>query len=160
MIKIIEGDLLKATEDVIAHQVNCQGVMGSGVALAIKNKWNIAYLEYMRLFREQDENNSTFFNFSVFLGKCQIVRVDNNKYIANLFGQNEYGYAGSKQYTNLNALKEALLTLKTTCKDHNKSIALPYKIGSDRGGADWNEVYKMIDEVFSDYEVTLYKLKR
>ena len=34
MIKVVNGSLLDATEDILCHQVNCQGVMGSGVALA------------------------------------------------------------------------------------------------------------------------------
>ena len=33
MLKVIDGDLLDAKEDIIGHQVNCQGVMGSGVEL-------------------------------------------------------------------------------------------------------------------------------
>lgn len=39
-MKIIhkDGNLLDAKTDVIAHQVNCQGVMGAGIALQIKNK--------------------------------------------------------------------------------------------------------------------------
>lgn len=33
MIKIINGDLFKATDrDIILHQVNCKGVMGGGIA--------------------------------------------------------------------------------------------------------------------------------
>ncbi|WP_411668007.1 hypothetical protein [Bacillus subtilis] len=39
MIKIIQGDLLEAKENIIAHQVNCKGVMGSGIALQIKKKY-------------------------------------------------------------------------------------------------------------------------
>lgn len=30
MIKIINGDILKANENIIGHQVNCMGVMGQG----------------------------------------------------------------------------------------------------------------------------------
>ncbi|MET3289633.1 UNVERIFIED_CONTAM: O-acetyl-ADP-ribose deacetylase (regulator of RNase III) [Brevibacillus sp. OAP136] len=32
---IKKGDLLQASEPIIGHQVNCQGVMGSGIAKAI-----------------------------------------------------------------------------------------------------------------------------
>ena len=32
MIKIVDGSLLDATEDILCHQVNCQGNMGAGVA--------------------------------------------------------------------------------------------------------------------------------
>ena len=36
MIKIIDGNLLDAKTDIIAHQVNCQGAFNSGVAKAIR----------------------------------------------------------------------------------------------------------------------------
>jgi len=38
MIKIINGNILDAKETFICHQVNCQGVMGAGLAKAIRNK--------------------------------------------------------------------------------------------------------------------------
>ena len=34
----IRGDLLESKADYICHQVDCMGVMGSGVALQVKNK--------------------------------------------------------------------------------------------------------------------------
>ena len=43
MIKIVEGNLLKAKERYICHQTNCKGMMNSGVALQIKNKYPKAY---------------------------------------------------------------------------------------------------------------------
>ena len=39
MIKIFEGDLLESGANFICHQVNCQGVMGSGVAKQIKEQF-------------------------------------------------------------------------------------------------------------------------
>lgn len=39
MVKLINGDLLEAKETYIAHQVNCYGAMGRGVALQIKNRY-------------------------------------------------------------------------------------------------------------------------
>lgn len=43
MIKIVNGDLLQSNLSLIAHQTNCLGVMGAGIAKAIKNKWSIVY---------------------------------------------------------------------------------------------------------------------
>ena len=40
---IVHGDLLKASEDIIGHQVNCKGVMGSGVDKLIKEKYPEAF---------------------------------------------------------------------------------------------------------------------
>jgi hypothetical protein len=39
------------------------------------------------------------------------------------------------------------------------SIAFPYKIGSDRGGASWDVIYAMICDVLGDRDVTIYKLE-
>lgn len=38
------------------------------------------------------------------------------------------------------------------------SVALPYKIGCGRGGADWEMVYKIIEEELKDYDVELWRL--
>ena len=43
MIEIVNGDLLQSNLPLIAHQTNCLGVMGAGIAKAIKNKWNSVY---------------------------------------------------------------------------------------------------------------------
>lgn len=46
MVKLINGDLLEAKETYIAHQVNCYGAMGRGVALQIKNRYPDVYRRY------------------------------------------------------------------------------------------------------------------
>lgn len=53
----------------------------------------------------------------------------------------------------------ALTYLKGFAQKNNLSIAMPYGIGCGIANGDWNKVYKIIEEVFSDYDVTLYKLK-
>ena len=45
MILLQKGDLLEAGESIV-HQVNCQNVMGSGVAKAIYTKWPEVKIEY------------------------------------------------------------------------------------------------------------------
>ncbi len=46
MIKIIDGNLFDTKAKIIAHQVNCRGVMGSGVALQIKERYPYVYEMY------------------------------------------------------------------------------------------------------------------
>ena len=46
MIKTVNGNILEATEDIICHQVNCQGVMGSGLAKQIRSKWPSVFADY------------------------------------------------------------------------------------------------------------------
>ena len=53
MIRYVNGDLLDVTSGIIVHGCNAQGVMGSGVAKAIKQKYPGAFRTY------QDAHQST-----------------------------------------------------------------------------------------------------
>lgn len=145
MIEHIKCDIFESGADVICHQVNCQGVMGSGIAKQVREKYPFVYEQYRKLCDMCSEERS------ILLGQTQITPTPINdkewKYIANLFAQESYGYDG-KCYTNYDALKECLLYVKRYCSD--KVIAIPYLMGCHRGGGDWNIVYKMIEEVFAD----------
>ena len=43
MIKHIKGDIFKSNADAILHQVNCQGVMGSGIAKQVKENFPVVF---------------------------------------------------------------------------------------------------------------------
>ena len=43
MIHYVKGNLLDSDCDYICHQVNCQGVMGSGIAKQIRERWPEVY---------------------------------------------------------------------------------------------------------------------
>lgn len=124
--------------------------MNSGVAKGIRSKYPTAYDDYMR-FTERKRTHEL-------LGTSIISNVGDGSYIAHLFGQLNYGYDG-KRYTSYDALYDSLVYLKEVSKEANKSVAIPFKLGSDRGGADWDIVYKMIEKIFSDYKKTIYKLE-
>ena len=148
-MKIIhkDGNLLDAKTDVIAHQVNCQGVMGAGIALQIKNKWPIVFKEYRKVI----ENIRSFFP----LGSCQLVEIENNKYVANLFGQNTYGKNNSR-YTSYDAIYEALSELHAKMITNNlTSVAFPHGMSSGLGGADWDIILVMIQSVFKNSNITI-----
>lgn len=46
MLKHIKGDIFESGAQVILHQVNCQGVMGSGVAKQVREKYPIVFEYY------------------------------------------------------------------------------------------------------------------
>ena len=50
MISVVEGNVVDAKEDIIAHQVwvNCKGVMGSGVAKELRNKYPSIFHSYKK----------------------------------------------------------------------------------------------------------------
>lgn len=103
MIKVVKGNLLEAEEKYIIHQVNAQGVMGSGVAKSIKAKWYQAFEDYKTLC---DRNKGLKLCTSELLGYAQFVKVDNDKTVINLFGQDRYGL--DKRNTNYIALWDVI----------------------------------------------------
>lgn len=82
---ILYGDLLQTPFEIIAHQVNCMGVMGSGVAKQIKDKFPWAYTDYKAAL-EQNGANYMF-------GKSQIIS-QNHHTIFNVFAQYKFGANG------------------------------------------------------------------
>lgn len=145
------GNLLDAQTDVIAHQVNCQGVMGSGVAKQIREKWPNVYKAYRAECDPFTDLNKPL------LGNCQLVQVNDNQHVANLFGQKYYGRDG-RRYTSYDAIYDALTNLAVQMMDNGmKSLAIPYKMSSDRGGADWDVILTMIKSplVFGNTEITI-----
>lgn len=152
MIKIIDGDILESKADIIAHQVNCQGVMSSGVAKAIRNKYPFVFNKYKEYIQKNTPEGS--------FGTSQLIPIKNmQKYIANLFGQFNYGYDGDC-YTNIEKLHSAMISLNEFAEKHNCSICFPYKIGCVRGGADWDIVYRMICDIFKNVYVEIRRLDR
>lgn len=151
MIKHINGSIILAEEDIIAHQTNAQGVMGSGLAKQIRDSFPEAYAQYKRLADSYSDKSNL-------LGRSQLVEVREGKYVANLFGQLNYGRS-ARQYTQYDALEQALITLKNKAQRAGLSVALPYLLGCGLANGDWKVVEKMIDDIFADYEVTIYKFQ-
>ena len=148
MIIIKQGSLLDSKEDIIGHQTNCQGYMGRGIALEIRNKYPNVYNEYRKYVNNNKGN---------LLGTIQLLRANENKIVCNLFGQDNISKV--KKMTNEKALENCLYSLKIYAQQVNMSIALPKGMGCVNGGGNWEDVYKIIDKVFSNYIVYLYDYK-
>ena len=37
------------------------------------------------------------------------------------------------------------------------SVTIPYKIGCNLGGGNWDEMTKILEKIFNDYPITIYK---
>ena len=144
MIKHIKCDIFESGADVILHQVNCQGVMGSGVAKQVKEKYPNIYESY-QLMCDRNTNRANL------LGLAQCVPIEHGKFIVNLFAQENFGYDGTC-YTDYDALKMCLIGVRDYPMFDDKTIAIPYLMGCHRGGGDWNIVYKMIEDIFANSE--------
>lgn len=151
MVKVVKGNLLDSKEHIIAHQVNCQKKMGAGVAKAIREKFPAVFEKYCQTHPQ--------------LGMVDFIYADPDKgrqFIANMYAQDNFGYDG-KQYTNYDAFRQCCKCIVKECRlsahiGKTLTVAMPYKIGSDRGGADWDKIMDILLEEFTDVDLTLYKL--
>lgn len=145
MIKHIKCNIFESGADVICHQVNCQGVMGSGIARQVREKFPNVYNNYVKNCNYFHEDTSKL------LGCIQVDSINEKQKIVNLYAQNTFGYDG-KRYTDYSALKNCLCGVCNHFIDSNYTIAFPYLMSCDRGGGSWDIVYEMIEEIFKDYD--------
>ena len=142
-------DIFESGADFICHQVNCQGVMGSGIAKQIKDRYPEVYKAYKKTCNSEDPKN--------LLGRVEMLLTSeypDSFGVINIYGQLNYGYDG-KCYTDYNALQKAFSEINKYAaaiprSKEEKTFAFPYKFGCARGGGDWNTVYNMIKETFTD----------
>lgn len=134
-------DILEAKENIIVQQVNCCKVMGAGLALAIRNKYPKVYTEY----RNRDGK----------LGNVLLVKVEDNKWVANIYGQQTYGRNKNVVYTDYNAVETALNKVNKFATENNLSIAVPYKMGCGLANGNWNKIQEILNKTLTNY--TIYK---
>jgi O-acetyl-ADP-ribose deacetylase (regulator of RNase III) len=164
MIEIIKGDITLSKADIICHQVNCQGAMNSGVAKAIRQKWPKVYTEYAAAAEDIDIGfGDKNLSWEHMLGHIQVVYLGeengHSKGVINMFAQAGYGYDG-RRYTSYDAFWSCLGEIKKYINPE-KTIAFPARIGCVRGGANWNVIFTMIEEVLgADYNVEIWDFDR
>lgn len=151
MVKYVKGDLLESNCDYICHQVNCQGVMGSGIAKQIREKWPVVFDEYSRKYYEAPSDCRSYW----LLGQIQLIITDDN-FVINMFSQEAYGRDGCR-YTSYDAFWECLINITRTVPI-NAAIGFPRGIGCGLGGGDWAVISTMIETVLGeDYDVYIYE---
>lgn len=152
-MKYIKGNILEEFEKFeercdLIHQVNCQGVMGAGLAKAIRDKYPNHYIDYKHMLGMED-------HIEYVLGDCFPTWVGNMKYIVGVYGQARYGR--DKRHTNYAALSSGL------CKYISASgygvtrpkptLLIPKGIGCGLGGGDWNIVEILLKDIEDMYNV-------
>jgi len=148
-IETVQGDLFSVTEGYIVHGCNAQGVMGSGVAKIVKEKYFSAFKLYAEcLQRKRVKGDSA-------LGTCTYSVQPDNLIIVNAVTQEYYG-GGGKLYTDYDAIECCFSNLideidqhKDIFKNVPNVINFPL-IGCGLGGGEWNIVSEIIDHVVDD----------
>lgn len=141
--------LINGEIDVLLHVCNNKGVMGSGIALEIKNRIPDAYQAY--------KNHELVCGLSVGDNSYAWLDSPEDSVVVNMIAQN--GYGSGKRFLNYGALANCLCDVRNTFEyEEVKAIGIPFKMGSDRAGGDWNIVLEMVEYFLKDFNVIVYKL--
>jgi len=153
VIKTTIGNVLDVPTGIIVHGCNTSGVMGAGIALAVKRRFPTAYQEYHNAAVARGLN----------LGEIIVVEVEPNKFIVNAItqhlvpglspGRNANYDAIVRSFENVVAFADAL-RLDGIVLD----VVFPM-IGAGLAKGNWEIIEKIIDVTVPDrYVKTLYKL--
>lgn len=144
-IEYIRGDLLDfpAEINVIAHGCNGKGVMGSGIAKSIKERYPVAFEVYEEEFK----------NRGLQLGTFTVGQLPDGKKIANLVVQEEFGREEGRKYVDYEAFYIALKTLRDALEHAQKEgrnyvLGLPHNISCGLAGGDWCVIKGTIECLF------------
>jgi O-acetyl-ADP-ribose deacetylase (regulator of RNase III) len=155
-IEYRKGDLFSYVpgyRTILAHGVNCQGVMGSGVAKTFKQKYPEAFEDYLYFLKKYKyENDVAPLGVSRLFYSCS-----NDLLLASMFTQEFYGNDG-RQYVNYEAFFDSFRKVADYYED--STIIMP-KIGAGLGGGDWRIIeglMKIILETRPNVHVIVFEL--
>ena len=141
---IKEGNLLTSGEKIIGHGVNCRGVMGSGIALQIKERWP----NTERVYKQHCSSRSWDRDM---LGSV-LVTNEPDITICNIFTQ----FYTSKDFRTVSydAIADGFANLDQL---NFGRVAIP-KIGAGLGGGHWYSIVELIHHYAPNTEIVVYEL--
>lgn len=147
MIEYIKKDITTVDRGVIVHGCNCQGVMGSGVAKAIRDTWPEAFSAY-REWCEEFGIGST-----MLLGSVAWCHVGDNLHVANALTQHRYGKDG-KRYASPEAIQSALRQVIGFAAARPQLPVYMPRIGCGLGGLVWEtDVEPLIKQLAEEVDI-------
>ena len=145
-----DGDVLKSTHTYIAHGCNCQGVMGKGVALQIKQNYPKAYEDYLKGLDKGAK-----------LGDVIVSDVGNiiqPRLIFNCLTQFTYSSRLDIINVDYDAVRSCMLKINKFFEQNDKVYVGMPRIGAGLGGGDWDIISKIIEEESIYFTPVVYTL--
>ena len=146
MINIKYGNLLDATEDMICHQCNVQGIFGGGLAAQIGKRWPQCAFS--------TEEFAEVFGQGV-LGMVNYWQTPDGRIICNCFTQRD------DFSTDYYFLEKAFTEILTICKKCGRSVAVPFLYGCGIAHGDWSQVLDIFTKLSAEIcvDINIYYLK-
>jgi O-acetyl-ADP-ribose deacetylase (regulator of RNase III) len=139
MIEYKRGNVLDVKVGIIVHGCNAQGVMGSGVALAIKQMYYQCFLEYRRVYEEETLPLGSI----VWFNPEFCIDFSKNLFIANAITQEYFGT--DRRHVNYAAIAKVFMEVFRQAKTTDLEVHFP-KIGAGLGGGDWDIIEAIIND--------------
>lgn len=142
MIKKNTGDLLAVPRGIMVQGCNTLGVMGAGLAKAVKLKYPEVYAEYRRVYLSE----------GLTLGQVIVVPVEHaglaepQKFMANAMTQDKLAAKHGDVVVSYEAIETAFKTIKELALAKKLPVHVPL-IGCGLAGGTWSKVGPIIDEV-------------
>jgi O-acetyl-ADP-ribose deacetylase (regulator of RNase III) len=140
----------------IVHGCNAQGVMGAGIARAIKEHWPMVFKDY-RYAKMQSITNE------IAMGTIIPVPIDQDRVVINAITQQYYTghpYAQPGCQVDYEAVLHCFEKINQLPKfyPHIKPILHFPLIGAGLGGGDWAVISEIIDTTVTNLEKVLWTL--
>lgn len=147
--QVVQGDIFSTHLNAIAHGVNCQGVMGAGIALEVKRRYPEAYNGYVRYLNRYDPMQyiaiGTMYPYPV---------PGTNLHILNCFTQVDTAKQRGEVAISYQAIFTSFSVAGVYCKENGiKELAVP-QVGAGLGGGEWKIIYQLIANALDFYGVT------
>lgn len=136
MIEYKKGNLLDVTEGIIVHGCNAQGVMGSGVAKAIREKYPECFSYY-----KYEYDHFTLVLGTVVWYDCPSPNF--TLWIANAITQQHYGT--DRRHVNYWAIANTFKEIFRQANVVKATVHFP-KIGAGLGGGNWDIIEAIIND--------------
>ena len=145
MFRYMTGDLLRSSASALVNTVNCEGIMGKGIAYQFKQKYPETFQDYKKACQMGELRPGKLHTF-----------YEGNKLIINFPTKEQWRNPSRMEYieSGLDELARLICSLDI------ESIAIP-PLGCGNGGLAWPEVRKVIEQKLSnvpqDREIILYE---
>ncbi|MCL1560769.1 type II toxin-antitoxin system antitoxin DNA ADP-ribosyl glycohydrolase DarG [Xanthomonas nasturtii] len=144
MITFTQGNLLQARAEALVNTVNAVGVMGKGIALMFKERFNKNFLLYAAACKEKQVRTG-----KVFVTEAN--ELDGPRWIVN-FPTKQHWRGDSR----IEWITEGLQDLRLFLVENKvKSIAIP-PLGAGNGGLDWSNVRPLIEETLAGLDTDIF----
>lgn len=149
MIEYKKGNLLDVKRGIIVHGCNAQGVMGSGVAKAVKEMYPGAFTQY---------SNDIVANWFG-LGDISVYTVEPNELIVvSAITQEFYGREPNTRYVSYDAIDRCFARVFVLAEYSGLTVHIPY-IGAGLAQGDWNIISKIIESLQGNVTVKCWELE-